>query len=245
MINKQEVVFSPTHHARLFSFIAKEMALSFGREGEKVVKDAVKRYGFQRGHRMALRAQADGFELTPLNYIAYGEWEDTTGKLDFRFPESSRDVPMEGHQCPWFLAWQEGQELEYAPLYCEDIDTYLVKGFNENILFEVKGIRPQGARICDFWFREGKMSPEEKKVLEERKKKLGKRAKMPWAYHMGHLYKTIKEEVETHLGKKGEEAFQRALERFEKEYGTQALEELRKYDAVDFDILPPYEGIKG
>lgn len=242
---EKKSIFSPVSHAKLFSMIAKEIVEEFGEEGKKSIKEGVKKYGMQRGHRMALRAKSDGFPLTPLNYIAYGEWEDTTGKLDFRFPESPCNVAMEGHQCPWFLAWEADEKLEYAPLYCEDIDTSLVRGFNPDILFEVKGVRPLGAEICDFWFMEGKMTPEEKTVLQERKQKLGKKAKMPWSYHMGHLYKTMKETIHSHLGEKGEEAFNKAIEEFEKEYGKDALEKIQEYKDTNFDVLPDYKGIDG
>ena len=56
-----DVSFTAEHHALLFAWVARE-AVALGGEQAAVpaLRAAVRRYGEERGHRMALRAQQDG-----------------------------------------------------------------------------------------------------------------------------------------------------------------------------------------
>ena len=69
------VQFTETDHAMLFGWMARAVIQRVGEEkGEVVVRQAVRRYGEQRGRRMALRAEANGHPRSMTNYIVYGEW---------------------------------------------------------------------------------------------------------------------------------------------------------------------------
>ena len=49
------------HHALLFTCISQSVILEIGeKDGGPVLRDAVKKYGEERGRRMALRAQKFG-----------------------------------------------------------------------------------------------------------------------------------------------------------------------------------------
>ena len=75
--------FRAMHHAMLFAWISSAVVARVGTgRGEDVVRRGVRRYGEERGHRMALRAQADGEPLTMASYLAYGEWEVELGETE-------------------------------------------------------------------------------------------------------------------------------------------------------------------
>ena len=57
---KNREAFTAEHHALLFAWIARETIVRIGEEeAAPVIRVAVRLYGEQRGHRMALRAQHD------------------------------------------------------------------------------------------------------------------------------------------------------------------------------------------
>ena len=67
-------IFTAQHHALLFTSISREVINNIGeKNGEKLIRKAVRKYGQQRGKRMALRAKKNGHDLTVANYFAYGE----------------------------------------------------------------------------------------------------------------------------------------------------------------------------
>jgi hypothetical protein len=61
---------------------------------------------------------------------------------------------------------------------------------------------------------------------------------MPWEYHLGHLFKTIREAVIGELGEKGAEAIDAAMAEFAREFGEEASQIVRGFEAADFDKLP-------
>ncbi len=77
--------FTAQHHALLFTSISREVINTIGEEnGEKLIRKAVRKYGQQRGKRMAIRAKRNGHDLTVANYFAYGEWEVPKDEMDFK-----------------------------------------------------------------------------------------------------------------------------------------------------------------
>ncbi len=81
MAQQAEPRLTATHHAPLFAWAARELCRAAGDRGEGIVRRAVRRYGEQRGRRMALRAQADGHPLDMVHYMAYGEWRAEQGEM--------------------------------------------------------------------------------------------------------------------------------------------------------------------
>jgi hypothetical protein len=64
------------------------------------------------------------------------------------------------------------------------------------------------------------------------------KAVMPWDYHLGHLYKTIREEVIDELGEVGAEAIHLAMAEFAREFGEDAAKIVLSFTETDFDSLP-------
>ena len=69
---------------------------------------AVRRYGEQRGRRMALRALANGDELSMTNFLVYGEWRSGTGLGQHELGQEGPHVHMTIPRCPWALTWGDG-----------------------------------------------------------------------------------------------------------------------------------------
>lgn len=236
------VLSSASHHAMLFAFLAKQTIDTFGEEGKKAVTAGVIRYGEQRGRRMALRTLADGGELNVENYLVYGEWEAFPGQMDLRFPEYQPEVRMQNYRCPWHTEWNKRGLLEYGRYYCKDVDAALARGYN-GMALNLLANRTLGDECCDFIFKDCQVPPERMEAFAAKKAKLGNKAKMPWEYHVGHLYRTMREAITGAFGEAGEQAVARALEEYRAEYGEAAKDLVLEYADVDYDVMPAYEGI--
>ncbi len=234
---------SASHHAMLFAFITKEIVEEFHELGENAIENGVIKYGYQRGQRMALRTKADGNELNVMNYLVYGEWEALPGQMDLRFPEFNPEVKMQNYKCPWHTEWSKRGLIKYGKLYCKHVDSALAKGYKSDMNLCLKSTRVEDSECCDFLFKGQSIEDKDQELFKELKRKIGNKAKMPWEYHVGHLYKTLREVALEELGPKCEEAFKRALDLYEKEYGQKSKNLVIEYQDIDYNVMPPYEGI--
>ena len=232
--------FSPRQHALLFAWIAKAVFDRVDKErAESVIRQAVRRYGEQRGGRMALRAEANGHALSMLNYLAYGEWQAAPGESIQKVVEKVPHVVAHVHKCPWHQAWQEKDLLAYGRLYCQEVDEALVRGFNPELEIEVCGTKPEGNEYCEFVFHDANLGFFNTLLLGYRRAvKPADKSVMPWEYHLGHLYKTIGETVAEELSDLGIEAMEAALQEFTRCFGEDAGEVIRAYSGTDFNRLP-------
>jgi hypothetical protein len=211
----------------LFAWIARAVIARAGAEkGEAVMRQAVRRYGEERGQRMALRAEADGEQLSMANYLAYGEWSADPEEIEQVMVEEGAVVRMTVHKCPWHAAWTENDLMTYGRLYCLEIDEALVRGFNPALKLDVNATQTNEGKPCEFVFHE----------LEDKGPRRGR--VMPWAYHVGHLYKTVGDVVVEELEAAGGEAVSEALTAFAERYGEEAAQVVLRYEDVDFGRLP-------
>jgi hypothetical protein len=128
--------------------------------------------------------------------------------------------------------------LPYGRLYCLEVDHALIQGFNPELNLELNATLANDERDCDFIYHEANLTPENFKRMDQRRKEVHDKAVMPWDYHLGHLYKTIREEVVDELGEVGEEAISAAMAKFTKEFGEVAAEIVLSFKETDFDSLP-------
>lgn len=226
--------FEAAHHALLFAWLARAVVEGVGPEvGERVVRGAVRRYGRERGGRMAARAVADGHPRNLDSYVAYSEWRADPGSMEQAFVERRPRARLVVDRCPWHSVWAEDDLLRYGRLYCLEIDRALMEGFNPDLELEVKGTRPNGASRCDFIFHD---------ALGDRPVEAPGARAMPWAYHLGHLYWTMRGVVLEELGEVGETALRRALADFAARYGDEAVEVILDHRDVDFRRPPEWGG---
>jgi hypothetical protein len=234
------VPFSPKHHALLFAWISKAVHDRVeSDEAEVIIKKAVRRYGEERGGRMALRAKANGHKLSMLNYLAYGEWRAEPGASQQEVVERTPRANIHVRRCPWHEAWREYDLLDYGKLYCQEVDEALVRGFNPDLRIEVRRALSEGESYCDFVFHETNLTLLNSFLLRYRQVvRPGKRAVMPWDYHLGHLFKTMGEVVGEELGQLGLAAMDAALKNFTETFGKEAGEAIEAYSVTDFNYLP-------
>jgi hypothetical protein len=208
-------------------------------EGERIFRSGVVKYGNQRGRRMAMRAEANGHPLTMTNYFAYAEVKLKRSDLEMELLERSPHARWRASTCPWTVAWEKNDLMDYGRYFCREIDRAVVQGFNDNLVLEVNSIMSDGAAYCDMTFMDANFTfPKLAGLGWKKTVRPGRSAQMPWEYHVGHLYKTLGEVVAEELGDQAPGVMATALDRFSDEFGEAAGATVLAYQNTDFDRLP-------
>ena len=179
-----------------------------------------------------------------LNYLVYGEWQAEAGEMEQEITASAPDLHTRVHRCPWNTAWRENGLLPYGRYYCQEIDAALLRGFNPDLKLGVGKTQTNDGEPCEFVFYEARLVGFNKlRYLAGKSIRPGKRAHLPWGYHLGHLYKTVTEVISEALNPaEGLAVEEAALAEFASRYGQPAAQIVRSYRSVDFDSLPKRPG---
>lgn len=233
-------VFTPTHHALMVAWISKAVVDAVGEdEGERIFRRGVVRYGNQRGRRMAMRAGANGHPRTMANYFAYAEVKLKKGDFKMEILERSPHARGRTSVCPWAVAWEKSNLMEYGRYFCMEIDRAVVQGFNDDLVLEVNSTLSNGAEYCDMVFMDANFTlPTMTGLAWKKTVSPGQSVLMPWEYHVGHLYKTLGEVVAEELGDEAADVMATALDDFTDRYGEDAAESVLAYQGTDFNQLP-------
>lgn len=245
--NNGQKTFTPAHHGLLMAWMGRHLFQRVGPvKGEMHLRKAIRRYGEERGRRMALRAQADGKELTMLNYLIYGECSINTGEMTQKTEQNNHNnMRMMVERCPWQAAWMQDELVEFGRYYCQEIDLALVRGFNPDLHLDVLKTQTNDRQPCDFIFHGAPLTVSNSVALMVGQKlSPGKRALLPWEYHVGHLYKAFSDVFTAELGLTGREAAEAALADFAARFGEDAAQIVRDYQSTDFISLPEKTGLK-
>lgn len=228
MINTSQVL-DEKKHAVLFGLLSRVVITRFGeQDGTKAIRLAVRRYGEQRGHRMALRAIQDGESLTLKTFLQYSEWQAETNEGVSSVVANQPDLVNRVHQCPWNNAWQETGLLPYGRLYCLEIDHALVRGFNPDLYIHVNQTLSNEGNYCEFVYP---------KTPSTGEKASAERRVMPWDYHCAHLYSACQTVFGEQQGEQGHMVAQQALNEFGTLYGVEVVNQILGYLDTDFSQL--------
>ena len=195
------------------------------RLGEEVFLFCTRKYAEERGSRMAQRALRDGHSLDLAAYMAYGEWDYTSPDI-----VENEVLATEPHhhylvkKCPWNTQFKAMAEMNCAESYCADLDRSLARGFNPDCEMEVRSTMHSKGQ-CEFILHGAGAHPRPESNAEN---------KRPFGFHCGHVHSTFARCVKNIYGADGEAMKTETEADFEKEFGSEALAELREYSKSDF-----------
>ena len=188
---------------------------------------------------MAMRAEANGHPLSMANYFAYAEVELKRSDFKMEFLERSPHARWRTPTCPWTVAWEKNDLMDYGRYFCREIDRAVVQGFNDDLVLEVNSIMSDGAEYCDMTFMDANFTfPKLAGLVWRKTVRPGRSAQMPWEYHVGHLYKTLGEVIAEELGDEAPGVMAAALQKSTDEFGEAAGDSVLAYQDTDFDRLP-------
>ena len=218
------------HHAFLSATFFDELTRTCPDQAATVFSFATRKYGEQRGSRMAQRALRDGQPLTYSTYSAYGEVEYTED--DFRagkYVEVLSEHPDHEYlisRCPWEEQYVAMGLRQGAIHYCDNIDLAVLRGFNPFLKLEVKGTLHTAGR-CHFVFQ----------GIDRLPPSCGEDRSKPFDYHCGHLFKTFSEVVEGILGTSGRTVIDRVADKVRGAFGEEILQRILSYRNTRFDLI--------
>ncbi len=237
-MNRKEIAdqFYIEEHAVLFACLVKAAVEVSSEKGRLASMIGTQVYGKERGARMALRVLKDGLELTPENYMIYGEWTDPKGHhvndLIQKYPEYHLFVK----RCAWTEAWKKYDLLEYGQLYCPWIDECLEEGYNNKNRIDVDTFLSFGANCCNFkWVGVSFKNEAEFEHFKQRRQEVSQYAAKDFLYHSGHLLWSMKRTYLLELGAAAAAAIaERAVELFRSFFGDEKTEALLAEENQDF-----------
>ena len=139
--------------AQLFSSTAKVIMDRLGpEEGEQVLKEAVERFGFERGRRIAERVKGEGLPLTFKNWLIYS---DIDASENFQpLPDiQDTDLVVKVSNCTFYNAAQQWGLGEYAHIYCKYVDYKILEGYNPDVKMELQERQATCEDFCLFRYR--------------------------------------------------------------------------------------------
>jgi len=133
--------------AQLFCTIAEVIISEFADKGREAMVNAVKKYGEERGRRIAEIVKSQGKELNLKNFFIYS---DLDAKSTLKYTPKIVDGNLEivGRDCVFCNGCKEWEKVEYGQIYCEYIDTSILKGYNPNLKIEVPSTLTKGNKRC-------------------------------------------------------------------------------------------------
>lgn len=230
--------FTARDHAFLYGVIAQEIVKACDASAE-ILENAIKTYGLQRGSRMGQTADLYGEERTMQTYMAFGEWAPAPGEMDIAIPVERPSVVWNVKKCPWSQEWAEQGMLDVGQLYCKYVDRELVHGFNPDLDLGIGTTQTAGDEFCYFKWNGADMSPEHKAENAAIAQKVGTVRLKTWAYHMGHIYKTMGQVLEQHTDAATRaKVFAAVDDRIAARYGQETVELMHAGLMLDYWVTP-------
>lgn len=230
--------YTARDHAFVYGVIAQEI-LASAPDAVAVLEKAIQVYGLQRGSRMGQTAQMFGDERTMQTYLAYGEWAPAPGEMEIDIPQESPSVIWNVKKCPWSQEWAEQGMLEVGKYYCQFVDRELVHGFNAKLELGTGTTQTGGDAFCYFKWNGADMTPVHKAENATIAQKVGTDRLKTWAYHMGHIYKTMYEVLAEKAGSDtAKRIYEKADIRLEEHYGKEMVELMHAGMVLDYWVTP-------
>ncbi len=227
------------NQAMMFAFLSKYTILAHGEEGRKVIQEGMKRYGRERGARMAARARANGDPVCLWTNQAYGEWKpDYAGQMEFGTVTTEPTLVTYISKCAWCEAWKKYDILEYGREYCVNVDAAVYEGFGDGfgcgaVCTPVTTAMSWGGEVCRFdWGLP--LSAEDQQKISEKKAELGTSAMRDFAFHTAHIYCAITDTICKHFPEDSHDIIGKAERDYTDLFGQEAFDALLAFSPADF-----------
>jgi hypothetical protein len=137
--------------AHLFADIAREVEGRFGVAGEAAIRDAVRKFGEERGQNMALAVAGAGKLATAANYLPFYDMERSELFVD-ESDGDEHELRQDFSKCIFAETWSKLNMEKYGLFYCEEIDPAIARGYNEKFKCHHNKYLLKGDGCCSFKF---------------------------------------------------------------------------------------------
>ncbi len=233
-------------YALLYASFAKQILLSGLPNSFDVLKSATRRYGFERGMRMARRAKLAGDGSDFIAFLAYTDWRpDPYSGFVAEVLEKFPVYTIEVSSCAWYDTWKENELDEYCRTYCQVFEPALVQGFNLDLDFQLPRAIGLGSSNCIFIYNGLPLSLESFRRLTAMQDRLGNSCVYSWEYLTAHMYSTMAQELIRIVGQeKGSVLVKAVLQQFGYASSTDDVKTLLGYEGTDFLNVERYSTLR-
>ena len=195
----------------------------------------MKRYGRERGARMAARARANGDPVDLWTNQAYGEWKpDYPGQMEFGYVHTEPTLVTYISKCAWCEAWKKYDILEYGREYCVNVDAAVYEGFGCGaVCTPLTTSMSWGGERCDFdWGKP--LSEEDVAKVQAKKSELGSSAMRDFDFHTAHIYCAIADTLCKHFPEDSAEIINAAVADYIELFGQEDYDRLLDFSPDEF-----------
>ena len=134
----------------MYYHLAREMIESFGDDGEKALRRAIRNYGHERGARLRKRHEEMGL---PINIKSlFTHYDLPTHPGDVRRREILKDDELLSYilVCPYQKLWAAHGGNDIGKIYCEEFHQAMWEAYRDDIVVEIPEILTKGDEHCRF-----------------------------------------------------------------------------------------------
>lgn len=230
------MLFTAREYALLYASFAKQILLSKLPNSFDILKSCTRRYGFERGMRMARRAQLAGDGNDFVAFLAYTDWRPAAySGFEAQVVPVFPVYTVEISSCEWYDTWKDFGLEDYCRTYCQVFESSLVQGFNLDLDLKLPRTIGAGSRSCVFVYNGLSFSLKSLRRLSALQDKLGSSCVYSWEFLSAHMYNTMGQELIRILGnEKGSELVKSALQHFGSCCSPDEVRTLFGYEGTDF-----------
>lgn len=153
MKKKDEYIDKPLEmQGKLLGSIAAEVIARFGDEGREAIIAGVRRYGEERGRRLAERVKSEGREPDFASFTVCSDLDTGYHRMEPHMEEGR--LRVEVSYCPLAQALKEWGLEEYGKYFCRNIDAAIMRGYNpERYETVCERNLTEGAETCTIIYR--------------------------------------------------------------------------------------------
>lgn len=139
--------------AAMYYYMAREAIERHGLEGERVIRQAIRDYGRERGRRRRNRVLKKGLDINLISLFTNG---DLNGDTRFQ-SDTDRNVLTEETRrhfvtrCPDAEMWARLGGTEIGAIYCEEVHHYLYGCFDDAVQVNLCETLTNGGDLCRFY----------------------------------------------------------------------------------------------
>ena len=223
------------NQAMMFAFLCKHAVEAKGEAGRAAIQEGMKRYGRERGARMAARARANGDPVDLWTNQAYGEWKpDYPGQMEFGYVHTEPTLVTYISKCAWCEAWKKYDILEYGCEYFVNVDAAVYEGFGCGaVCTPLTTSMSWGGERCDFdWGKP--LSEEDVAKVQAKKAELGTSAMRDFDFHTAHIYCAIADTLCKHFPEDSAEIINAAVADYIELFGQEDYDRLLDFSPDEF-----------
>ncbi len=135
--------------AQLLCTVTEEVVKKFGQEGRDVIADSIKKYGLERGKRIAELVKSLEKDLNLKNFFIYGDL-DSRSILKYKPKIVDGNVEIIVRDCIYCNACKEWGKEDYGKIYCEYVDHAILEGYNPDLILELPSRMMLDGKKCHF-----------------------------------------------------------------------------------------------